>query len=80
LPIIFPGPFPTRHFLIVPSALIINKTNPNNMVGQWVYQNHSPNSENELHFQNIPKPSLTSPTDILVRIRAVSLNYRDVSP
>ena len=50
------------------------------MIGQWVYKDHSPNSENELQFQQIPKPKLTSPTDVLVRIRAVSLNYRDVLP
>ena len=50
------------------------------MVGQWVYKNHVANSENELQLQKIPKPRLGSPTDVLVRIRAVSLNYRDVAP
>lgn len=50
------------------------------MFGQWVYKDHSTNSENELQLQKIPKPRLGSPTDVLVRIRAVSLNYRDVSP
>jgi len=48
------------------------------MVRQWVYKDHSPSGENELHFQAVPKPRLSSPTDVLVRIRAVSLNYRDV--
>jgi hypothetical protein len=49
------------------------------MVGQWIYLNHNSKGDNELTLQDIEKPKLTSPTDVLVRIRAVSLNYRDVS-
>ena len=50
------------------------------MVGQWVYKDYIANSENQLQLQNNTKPRLGSPTDVLVRIRAVSLNYRDVAP
>ena len=31
-------------------------------------------------FREIEKPKVLSPNDVLVRIRAVSLNYRDVIP
>jgi hypothetical protein len=48
------------------------------MVGQWIYLNHNSKGDNELTLRDIEKPKLTSSTDVLVRIRAVSLNYRDV--
>jgi len=48
------------------------------MIKQWVYLNHDSKADNELTFRDIEKPKLLSPNDVLVRIRAVSLNYRDV--
>jgi len=51
---------------------------PSNMVSQWVYLNYSNEGDNELTLRDIAKPKLQSPNDVLIRIHAVSLNYRDV--
>ena len=48
------------------------------MVSQWVYLNYSNEGDNELTLRDIAKPKLQSPNDVLIRIHAVSLNYRDV--
>lgn len=48
------------------------------MVGQWVYASHDPNGPNDLEYQEIESPKLRSTNEVLLRIWAVSLNYRDV--
>ena len=40
--------------------------------------NYSADAENEMILREAEKPQILSPTEVLVRIRAVSLNYRDV--
>jgi len=45
---------------------------------QWIYLNHDDDGPNELQIRDVEVPKLTSASDVLVRIHAVSLNYRDV--
>jgi NADPH:quinone reductase-like Zn-dependent oxidoreductase len=40
--------------------------------------NHNSKDNNELTLRDVEKPKVLTPNDVLVRIRAVSLNYRDV--
>jgi len=48
------------------------------MVSQWVYLKYNNEGNNKLILRDIDKPKLQSPNDVLIRIHAVSLNYRDV--
>ena len=48
------------------------------MMQQWIYFNHDSNGPNEMHLRDVEIPKLRSASDVLVRIHAVSLNYRDV--
>ena len=48
------------------------------MMKQWVYVNYDSKTNNELEFRDVKKPKIVAPNEVLVRIRAVSLNYRDV--
>ena len=49
------------------------------MMRQWIYFNHDSNGHNEMHLREVQIPELKSASDVLVRIHAVSLNYRDVT-
>jgi hypothetical protein len=57
-----------------------NRSKDKNMVLQYVYLNHDSSNHNELHLRDVEKPKIVAANEVLVRIRAVSLNYRDVRP
>jgi NADPH:quinone reductase-like Zn-dependent oxidoreductase len=48
------------------------------MVQQYVFVNHDSSGDNQLRLRDVKKPHIKASNEVLVRIRAVSLNYRDV--